>query len=159
MSFRGRHRETFLNWLVSDVFGLRQGRSVEAERAIDAAQAFMLGDAEHNPEHLREPDDIHRELDRVLAGHDPFWPRWGGVDGAAGQRGMIRFEPVAEPANFREKATTPGTAWLAAHPDAERPKDYWTPFKGALARGFGELCAYSVMYEPGRDRRSLRKLA
>ena len=65
-----------LNWLVSDVFGLRQGRSVEAERAIDAAQAFMLGDAEHNPEHLREPDDIHRELERVLAGHDPFWPRW-----------------------------------------------------------------------------------
>ena len=65
-----------LNWLVSDVFGLRQGRSVEAERAIDAAQAFMLGDSEHNPEHLREPDDIHRELERVLAGHDPFWPRW-----------------------------------------------------------------------------------
>ena len=65
-----------LNWLVSDVFGLRQGRSVEAERAIDAAQAFMLGDAEHNPEHLRELDDVHRELERVLAGHDPFWPRW-----------------------------------------------------------------------------------
>ena len=65
-----------LNWLVSDVFGLRQGRSVEAERAIDAAQAFMLGDAEHNPEHLREPDDIRRELERVLAGDDPFWPRW-----------------------------------------------------------------------------------
>ena len=33
-----------LNWLVSDVFGLRQGRSVEAERAIEAAEAFMRGD-------------------------------------------------------------------------------------------------------------------
>ena len=65
-----------LNWLVSDVFGLRQARSVEAERAIDAAQAFMLGDVRRSPEHLRERDDIHGELERVLAGHDPFWPRW-----------------------------------------------------------------------------------
>ena len=65
-----------LNWLVSDVFGLRQGRSVEAERAIEAAQAFMLGDVHRNPEHLRERDDIDNELKRVLAGHDPFWPRW-----------------------------------------------------------------------------------
>ena len=65
-----------LNWLVSDVFGLRQARSVEAETAIDAAQAFMLGDTGRSPEHLRERDDIQRELERVLAGHDPFWPRW-----------------------------------------------------------------------------------
>ena len=65
-----------LNWLVSEVFGLRQARSVEAERAIEAAQAFMRGDALQNPENLREPDQIHRELERVLAGHDPFWPRW-----------------------------------------------------------------------------------
>ena len=65
-----------LNWLVSDVFGLRQARSVEAERAIEAAQAFMRGDARQNPESLREVETIHRELQRVLAGHDPFWPRW-----------------------------------------------------------------------------------
>ena len=65
-----------LNWLVSDVFGLRQARSIEAERAIEAAQAFMLGDVHHSPEHLKERDAIHRELERVLAGHDPFWPRW-----------------------------------------------------------------------------------
>ena len=65
-----------LNWLVSDVFGLRQARSVEAERAIDAAQALMLGDVRRSPEHLRERDDIHRVLERVLTGHDPFWPRW-----------------------------------------------------------------------------------
>ena len=65
-----------LNWLVSDVFGLRQGRSVEAECAIEAAQAFMLGDVGRNPEDLRERDEIDNELRRVLAGHDPFWPRW-----------------------------------------------------------------------------------
>ncbi len=65
-----------LNWLVSDVFGLRQARSVEAECAIEAAQAFMRGDAQQNPENLREAQAIHEELQRVLAGHDPFWPRW-----------------------------------------------------------------------------------
>ena len=60
---------------------------------------------------------------------------------------MIRFEPVDEPADFEERAKVPGAAWLAAHPDAKRPKDYWTPFKGELARGFRLLCAYSAMYE------------
>lgn len=65
-----------LNWLVSEVFGLRQARSVEAEYAIEAAQAYMRGDAQQNPENLREEVAIHRELQRVLAGHDPFWPRW-----------------------------------------------------------------------------------
>ena len=61
---------------------------------------------------------------------------------------MIRFERVPEPAEFAEKAKTPGTAWLAANPGGGRPKDYWTPFKGALAKGFQNLCAYSAMYEP-----------
>ena len=61
---------------------------------------------------------------------------------------MIRFEPVPEPEDFQERASTPGAAWLAAHPDAKRPRDYWTPFKGALAAGFQNLCAYSAMYEP-----------
>ena len=65
-----------LNWLVSDIFGLRQGRSVEAERAIEAAEAFMRGNGHINPEDLRARVDIHTELCRVLAGQDPFWPRW-----------------------------------------------------------------------------------
>ena len=67
---------------------------------------------------------------------------------------MIRFARVPEPEDFDERAKAPG---LAAHPDAGRPKDFWTPFKGALAQGFRSLCAYSAMYE-GRDRGSLRKL-
>ena len=61
---------------------------------------------------------------------------------------MIRCEPVPEPADFRSKAQEPGNAWLAANPEAKRPKDYWTPFKPALAQGFGDCCAYSAMYEP-----------
>ena len=65
-----------INWLVSESFGLRQGRSVEAERAIEAAEALMRDHTEELPEGLSTRDEIHRELKRVLAGHDPFWPRW-----------------------------------------------------------------------------------
>ena len=61
---------------------------------------------------------------------------------------MIRFERVPEPAEFAEKAKAPGEAWLTANPGEGRPKDYWTPFKGALADGFRNLCAYSAMYVP-----------
>ena len=65
-----------INWLVSETFGLRQGRSVEAERAIEAAEALMRDDTEGLPEGLRSRDEIQRELERVVAGHDSFWPRW-----------------------------------------------------------------------------------
>ena len=61
---------------------------------------------------------------------------------------MIRFERVAEPADFDERARVPGHAWLAAHPGNERPKDYWTPFRPTLAQCFRNLCAYSAMWEP-----------
>jgi hypothetical protein len=63
-------------WLVSEVFGLEQARSVDAERAIESAEACMRGETESLPPNLRSREDIHRELLRVLAGHDPFWPRW-----------------------------------------------------------------------------------
>ncbi len=61
---------------------------------------------------------------------------------------MIRFERVAEPADFDRRAKVPGTHWLAANPGGGRPKDCWTSFKGELAEGFRNLCAYSAMYEP-----------
>ena len=61
---------------------------------------------------------------------------------------MIRFERVPEPADFDRRARVPGNAWLADHPGDRRPKDFWTPFKGKLADGFRNLCAYSAMYEP-----------
>lgn len=66
-----------VNWLVSDVFGLRQARSKEAEAAIEAAEALMRGeDMRSYPEHLRTREQIHAALTRLLPGHDPFWPRW-----------------------------------------------------------------------------------
>lgn len=74
-----------VNWLTSEVFGLQQARSIEAERAIEAAEAFMRGDHGALPTDLSTQEAIHAELIRVLAGHDPFWPRWivrqGGVEG------------------------------------------------------------------------------
>ncbi len=65
-----------VNWLVSDLFGLEQGRSLEAEKAIEAAEAWMRGERSALPNGLDSQDTIHQELLRVLAGHDHFWPRW-----------------------------------------------------------------------------------
>jgi hypothetical protein len=65
-----------VNWLVSDVFGLAQGRSLEAERAIEAAEAWMRGATSELPAELATAEAIDAELKRVLAGHDEFWPRW-----------------------------------------------------------------------------------
>ena len=61
---------------------------------------------------------------------------------------MIRFALVPCPSEFDERCRRVGLAWLAEHPDATRPKDFWSPFKSRLAAGFGDLCAYSCMYEP-----------
>lgn len=64
-----------INWLVSSSFGLEQARSVEAEKAIEAAEALMRGEKEL-PVGLRSKAAIQKELQRLLPGHDPFWPRW-----------------------------------------------------------------------------------
>ena len=61
---------------------------------------------------------------------------------------MIRFDPIPKPEHFEERAEQAGAAWLAEHPNAKRPRDYWSAFKPALADGFRQLCAYSAMYEP-----------
>lgn len=60
---------------------------------------------------------------------------------------MIHFDPVPKPPNFEEAAVM-GQQWLQAHPGAARPRDYWSPFRSALAEGFRNLCAYGAMYEP-----------
>lgn len=65
-----------VNWLVSETFGLEQARSVEAERAIEAAEAWMRGEMGALPDGLTSKKGIHAELLRLLPGHDPFWPRW-----------------------------------------------------------------------------------
>lgn len=63
-------------WLVSDAFGLAQARSLEAERAIEAAEAWARGDRKVLPPRLKTRAAIQKELERVLPGMDPFWPRW-----------------------------------------------------------------------------------
>lgn len=65
-----------LNWLVSETFGLKQARSLEAELAIEAAEAWMRGDLDVLPKGLKTAPTIDSELRRVLASHDIFWPRW-----------------------------------------------------------------------------------
>lgn len=66
-----------VNWLTSEIFGLKQARSKEAEIAIEAAEAWMRGDSMNDfPENLRTQSQIQQELERLLPGHDPFWPRW-----------------------------------------------------------------------------------
>lgn len=65
-----------VGWLTSDLFGLKQARSKDAETVIEAAEAFMRGETQSLPGALKTKEQIHRELQRVLAGHDPFWPRW-----------------------------------------------------------------------------------
>jgi RNAse (barnase) inhibitor barstar len=66
-----------VGWLTSEIFGLKQARSKEAEIAIEAAEAWMRGDSMNDfPENLRTQAQIQQELERLLPGHDPFWPRW-----------------------------------------------------------------------------------
>lgn len=63
------------DWLTSEVFDLEQPRSLEAERAVEAAEAFMRGERDALPEGLSTQAEIHAELQRLLPEQDPFWPR------------------------------------------------------------------------------------
>jgi hypothetical protein len=60
---------------------------------------------------------------------------------------MIPVIPVPEPPTFDERARQPGNGWLSEHPDAERPRDYWSPFREILAEGFKNRCGYSAMLD------------
>ena len=67
-------------WLTSEVFDLKEPRSVEAEQAITQAKAALK-----NPNlPVEEVRRIHNELHRVLKDTDPFWPRWLARAEAAG---------------------------------------------------------------------------
>ena len=61
---------------------------------------------------------------------------------------MIRFERAKKPKHFQDKVRKPGLAWLKTHPDAVRPRDYWSRCRRDLARAFRDLCAYSTMWTP-----------
>ena len=91
---------------------------------------------------------IHKELLRVLAGHDEFWPRWLGetqqIPGSKTEgRRMIEIDrdEADQPAEFDAKCRQAGLKWLLEHPKAsrkpgQRPRDYWSPFKLQLADAF-----------------------
>ena len=68
---------------------------------------------------------------------------------------MKHFALPPEPPDFDARARQPGNQWLDQNLDENgqlskgtRPPDRWSDFKGQLADGFNNLCAYSVMYEP-----------
>jgi len=77
------------NWLVSETFGLEQARSMEAEQAIEAAEAFMR-DEKGLPTGLDSKKAIHARLQKLLPAGDDFWPRWlihtQAIRGAKGAR-------------------------------------------------------------------------
>jgi hypothetical protein len=59
-------------WLTSDIFGLEQPRSLEAEQAIQDANAIQL---EEKPD-SQAIQAISGRLKKVLAQDDEFWPLW-----------------------------------------------------------------------------------
>ena len=61
---------------------------------------------------------------------------------------VIRVQRVPEPVAFDREARLTGKVWLAAHPGAKRPADFWSPFKNELRDGFRSLCGYAAMLDP-----------
>jgi hypothetical protein len=60
---------------------------------------------------------------------------------------MIPVAPAPEPSGFAERTRRPGNTWLAENPGAERPRDYWSPFRGMLADAFANRCGYTAMLD------------
>jgi hypothetical protein len=58
---------------------------------------------------------------------------------------MIPVARVPEPERFDRDCRQRGKRWFAERGDGERPRDYWSPFRTALAQGFGERCGYLGM--------------
>lgn len=61
---------------------------------------------------------------------------------------MIAFQPTEPPPTFDERCRQPGLRWLEQHPDAARPRDFWSQFRSDLADAFRDLCAYCAIYTP-----------
>jgi len=60
------------NWFTSDMFGLSQARSLEAEKAIKAAEELQQKEKLTREEVM----DVHKDLSRFLGDFDTFWPHW-----------------------------------------------------------------------------------
>ena len=59
-------------WLVSNVFGLRQARSLKAEEFIERAKSLQL----MSDPNVRDVLDTDIGLRKCLRDDDEFWPRW-----------------------------------------------------------------------------------
>jgi len=59
-------------WLMSEEFGLKHPRSMEAEKAIEDAKALQL---QRTPKQ-QDVQEVSDRLVNVLAQDDDFWPRW-----------------------------------------------------------------------------------
>ncbi len=64
------------NWLVSNSFDLPSGYPVDAQKAIEDADAFMRRHPSPNDASLEEKDQIHTRLLATLGGDDEYWPYW-----------------------------------------------------------------------------------
>lgn len=63
-------------WLTSPAFDLDSGYSLEAERAINAADCLIAVYSEQLPENLNTTEAIHSELERTLDPSDSYWALW-----------------------------------------------------------------------------------
>lgn len=54
--------------------------------------------------------------------------------------------PIDEPEDFEDECRQAGNEWLAKNPDCKRPRDFWSPFRKALADGFSSRCGYGAMW-------------
>ena len=59
-------------WLVSDIFGLKHARSMEAERTIEKAMHVQMS----TDPCVQVVRDINRKLTMYLRDDDEYWPRW-----------------------------------------------------------------------------------
>jgi len=64
------------NWLSSDSFDLPSGYPVEAQKAIERADALMKQYPAPNDAPDEEKEQINAELRRALGGDDEYWPYW-----------------------------------------------------------------------------------
>jgi hypothetical protein len=60
------------NWFTSNLFGLLQARSLEAEKAIKTAEEIQQ--KEHPT--IEEVKAVQKDLSRFLTDFDTFWPHW-----------------------------------------------------------------------------------
>lgn len=123
-----------VNWLVSGAFGLKQGRSLEAERAIEAAEAWMRKDLAALPADLKTQARIHAELQRTLAGHDEFWPRWIVSELPRQPEKAVTRTPAKAASRAPAKTASRAPAKTASRTSAKKPASPRPPAKRLPAR-------------------------